>query len=268
MADIPPRPEGALTGKQIAQRFMDILGDTETGTAQELDARRLAAEEFMYQQFAAGNVPAFMRPENFQQVSTETQKGGRTIRVTFRACPDYLAIGSDGDFMRIPVSAPLARRIADDFGFVMPTPRMVDLIDAEAKAGGGLRPFTAAPSIAKRIIDPQSKKGDSVEKKWNYQKYGFYEGRWMLSPQFLTMQNTMIQEAREKMRNAPLRSGHKKEIVYDPIALETAGEGGQPVVIYRKGIQPLSNIHNEKYWDYSHGVHYIDPNVQVTITER
>jgi hypothetical protein len=263
MTNIPPRPQDALTGAQIRARIIQILGDTQTASASEMEQRRAAVEEFVYQQFISGNVPAFMRPENFHEVTVEMQRGGRTIRASVRACPDYLAIGSDSDFVRAPLDAITAQRIADRFGFVMPTPRLADEIDAAAAQAGGTVPFIAAPLIAKRVTDPHT--GKPVEAKWNYKKYGFYEGRWMLSGEFLTTQNTMIQE--QAASHATFRSGHKKVIVYDPLALRPSGEGGPPVVIYLKGVQPLSNIHNEGYWDYSHGIRFLDSSVRLTITE-
>jgi len=48
----------------------------------------------------------------------------------------------------------------------------------------------------------------------------------------------------------------------------TAVEGGSPVIIYHKGIQGLSNTHNYRHYDYSHGVRFLDSAVPLTITER
>ncbi|MEW6723264.1 MAG: hypothetical protein AB1324_08425 [Candidatus Micrarchaeota archaeon] len=265
MAEIPPRPENALTGPQIQARLREILGDTQTGSAQDMEARRARLEEFVFQQFTSGNVPDFMRPQNWPEITVETQSGNRTIRARVRVCPDYLAIGGNDDFIRMPINPLTARRIADLYGFSLPTQRMVDVIDEQARRAGGMVPFVAAPAIAKRVTDPKS--NQPVEKKWNYRQYGYYEGRWMLSPEFIGMQNQIYREQPESVRTARIRSGHKKDIIYDQLAFRESHEGGPPVVIYRKGTQPLSNFHNEKYWDYSHGTRFIHGDVSITVLE-
>jgi hypothetical protein len=281
MADpIPPRSTDpdhpALTGTQIMERIQSILGDSRSGSAADLNRRRAAVEDFVFQQFAIGNVPDFMRPENYREITVDTQVGGRTISARVRVCPDYLSIGSNGDFIRVPINPLTAQRIADRFGLTLPTPRLVDTIDVEArrttvtgsdgKEHTGMISFIAAPTIAKRVTDPGT--GRPVHDKWNYEKYGQYEGRWMLSAEFLGMQSRMIDESFRAAGNPGFRSGSKKDVVYDPLALQTAGEGGMPVVIYRPQVQGLSNIHNELYSDYSHGIRFLSSTVQITVTER
>ncbi|HSB47464.1 MAG TPA: hypothetical protein VLD37_05600 [Candidatus Bilamarchaeum sp.] len=278
---IPPRstdPDNPpLTGTQIAQRIQTILGDTRSVSAAELNRRRAQVEDFVFQQFREGNVPDFMRPANYREVTIETQSGGRTFRATVRVCPDYLAIGSSTDFIRVPINPLTARRIADRFGLTLPTPRLVDSIDAQArsekatdadgKEHNGMIRFIAAPEIARRVRDPDNH-NKPVHDKWNYKKYGSYEGRWMLSPEFLVTQSRMMDEAFTSSGNPAFRSGSKKDVVFDILATQTAGEGGMPVVIYRPGVQPLSNIHNELYWDYSHGIRFLASDVEVTVVER
>lgn len=67
------------------------------------------------------------------------QQGGRTIG--FVVANDYFAIGEPDDFVRVPVSGPGAQALADKLGFILPTPRMVDLIWKAAPAK--LRPIPA-----------------------------------------------------------------------------------------------------------------------------
>jgi hypothetical protein len=47
--------------------------------------------------------------------------------------PDYLAIGSDDDFVRIPVNPLTAQRIADQYGCSLPTTRIVDEVWKQAE---------------------------------------------------------------------------------------------------------------------------------------
>jgi hypothetical protein len=263
---IPPRTQDALSGAQILSRLHDILGDTQHCSNTEMEARRARVEEFVFQQVCAGNVPSFMRPENWPEMSVEMSSGGRTVTARVRVCPDYLSIGGDSDPVRVPINPLTAQRIADRFGFSLPTQRLVDLIDAQAASAGGMASFVAAPSIAKRVTDPST--GNPVEKNWHYQQYGFYEGRWMLSAEFIGMQNQIYSELPESVRTARIRSGFKKDVIYDELAFHESHEGGPPVIIYRKGVQGLSNWHNEKYWDYSHGIRFLSDTVSITVRER
>src|SRR5208337_1124419 len=51
---------------------------------------------------------------------------GKSLAATIFVTPDYLAIGSDTDFLRIPMNLPTAAAIADRFGFILPTRKMVE----------------------------------------------------------------------------------------------------------------------------------------------
>ena len=53
---------------------------------------------------------------------------GRKHRGRFWIMPDYLAIGADDDFVRIPMSPITAQSVADKFGCLLPTRKMVDEI--------------------------------------------------------------------------------------------------------------------------------------------
>lgn len=46
--------------------------------------------------------------------------------------PDYLAIGSNDDFVRIPMDPKTAQKIADQTGTSLPTTKMVDDIYKQA----------------------------------------------------------------------------------------------------------------------------------------
>ena len=45
---------------------------------------------------------------------------------------DYLAVGSDDDFVRVPLTPQTAQKIADRLGCVLPTRKLVDAIDRNA----------------------------------------------------------------------------------------------------------------------------------------
>ena len=51
---------------------------------------------------------------------------GKEHTAAFEVMPDYLAVGSDADFVRVPMTPQTAARIADAFGCALPTRKMVD----------------------------------------------------------------------------------------------------------------------------------------------
>jgi hypothetical protein len=271
---IPRRTADMPSGAEISRQLRQIIGDVMTQSEDETRRRRVQAEEYIFQQVRMGNVPDFMRPENYSEVTFERTIGGRTIRATVRVCPDYLAIGSNDDHMLVPLSAPVAQRVADNFGLSLPTGLVVDTLDAEARRTGGYLRFYAAPTLAEGVTNSRTGK-PAVEgeggRRWNNQQYGGYEGRWMLSAEFITEQNRLITEARGRAGNpSGIRSGHKKDVIYDPFNFIKCREGGgQPVVIYHRGIQGLSYEHTVSYTgDYSHGIRFLDANISLRITER
>ena len=88
-------------------------------------------ETLIEQQLAGGNLPSFLRhliPVRLQG----TTASGRTADVTVCVLPDYLSLGSDSDYMLLPMSLPVAARLAQRFGFLLPTRKIVDAIYRQA----------------------------------------------------------------------------------------------------------------------------------------
>ena len=83
-------------------------------------------EEKILAEVKAGNVPPFIR----KLVPVPVSAG--TVKATFFAAPDYLAIGSDEDYFLTPLSPLTAQAIADQLDCVLPTTKMVDDIYANA----------------------------------------------------------------------------------------------------------------------------------------
>ncbi|MBU0527797.1 hypothetical protein KKE92_04910 [Candidatus Micrarchaeota archaeon] len=261
----PPRVKDDMTGRQFIASVRNLS--------------QPQIEERIFQQAIRGNMPSFMRPENFYEIAVSGVIDGAQVEMRVRVAPDYFAIGSDGDYVRVPMSPLLARRLADHFGWVLPTSRIVDIVDEQAGLGStGHMDFNAAPDIAKRVIDPETQK--RVSARWNHREYGAYEGKWMMSPQFTEEQNKMIQEQieaeHERMRrdnpenpNIPgvsdvLRAGHKKDIIYhrETVARRT-------VCIYHPRVQSVNYVsHEETYADYSHAFRAVDDSVEVRYIER
>lgn len=274
---MPSRPRDSPSGTELMRQIQEIMGNPIDASAGELTERRARVEQLIFDNVRRGNVPDFMRPENYREITLERTIGGRRVEATVRVCPDYLAIGSNDDPLIVPLSAPVAQRIADTFGLSLPTSLLVDVIDDEAKraprpgAPNGYVPFHAAPELARNSTNSRTGRpvsaGDGAHR-WNPQRYGHYEGRWMMSAEFIAESNRLNRQDREDAGTPPLRSGHRKDVIYDAQNFVEANEGGQPVVIYHRGIQGLSNVHYVAYYDYSHGIRLVDGNVHLRITER
>jgi hypothetical protein len=211
---IPRRPSGAEGGRSAIARLASI-----GGTAR--DAAILRALE-------GGNIPDHLRALVPVTLSG-TDAGGRRTRITLCVMPDYLAVGSDRDFVRVPMGLPAANRVAERFDMILPTARMVDAIHAQAQLRLAPAPMTP--------------------------------GAQMASTDYLMRHNATVEDQRSR-RNAPLGvlvSGHKKDLVLTNRLSRVAGRvaiygwhqaNGQP-------IQPLSTVHGQHYADYSHGIRLI-----------
>jgi hypothetical protein len=187
-------------------------------------------------QLLAGNLPDFLR----HLVPVTLHAPGETKTLTLCVLPDYLAVGSNRDFVFVPMGLEAALAIATRFGFELPTPLMVDAIYEESPVR--LHPVPLPP------------------------------GDQMRSTAYFVRHNALIREQRAATA-APLgalTSGHKKDLVLTSRLWQMPGR----VAIYgwHRGvhapIQPLSTVHGARYADYSHGVRLISRTVYVDGSPR
>lgn len=209
-AGIPPRPVDAPGGAAVMSNLATLSGP-------EREAEMLA-------QITSGNVPDFLRC--FRRVTVEGKDAaGAAHTVALDVIPDYLSVGSDDDFCRLPMTAAAAQRIADAFGCLLPTARIVDEIYRAAEAKLPPRPLTHEREAVTVFVQ----------------------------------HNTIIQEQRAAIPNGPIVAGIKKDIVLTNRLRERAGR----VAIYGwhrpdgRPIQPLTTVHVSTYVDYSHGVRLV-----------
>ncbi|MEM9317910.1 MAG: hypothetical protein AAGA70_02770 [Pseudomonadota bacterium] len=212
--DIPNRPRSAAGGTAVISAMQGLGGS-------DRDAQIVAAA-------LGGNVPDFLRtlrPVSFTGVTATGQEALVTICVT----PDYLAIGSDRDHVRVPLGLPAALQIADRFEMMLPTTRMVDAIYAQADLR--LSPLPMEPGAA------------------------------MTSTAYFLRHDGLVdaQMARSGGRLGLLVAGQKKDLV---LANRLSSNPGR-VAIYGwhrasgNPIQPLSTVHGSQYADYSHGIRLV-----------
>ncbi|HET7118149.1 MAG TPA: hypothetical protein VFI29_16750, partial [Hanamia sp.] len=171
-----------------------------------------------------GNIPSFLR--SMVKIKTSiTTDGGKIIHAYYFVTPDYLSIGSNIDFARIPLTPMTAQQIADSLHCFLPTRKMVNDIYKAAKVK--LEPV---PMYAFR---------DSA----------------------VTMyQHNLIIEGQRRLHKG-LIAGIKKDVVIT--GMLTRSSKPNRVAIYGwqkldgKPIQPLYTGHVNWYVDYSHGIRLV-----------
>lgn len=225
----PARETGAPSGSRFVERYKHAPA-----------YRREAA---ILDEVRRGNVPAFLR--TLRPVRVKVFDADRRMRrVTFWVLPDYLALGDDADFVRMPMTPLTAQRLADELQLALPTPKMVDLIymKAEVKLQPAPLPRSRAmTSAASFLVHHEVIEGQRAER-----------------------------AIRDPASANALIAGHKKDVVLSrrlqrrPSRVAIYGwhePDGVP-------LQPLSLAHDELYADYSHGVRLVHPIVLVDGVEH
>jgi hypothetical protein len=217
--DLPDRPVDAPGGDEVARELRGLGLE--------------AWEERIHAEVARGNVPTWLR--QLERVELTGEVEGRTHRVTFWVTPDYLAIGSDSDFLLAPLSPRTAQRVADLVGGSLPTPRMVDATWASARVR--LVPIRFQPNERIRTVEYFQRHNRVV---WAQRRqYGVRPGVFV--------------------------AGHKLDVV------RSAADPGEPGEVALYGwhgadgspIQPLFPVLMDRPPHFSLGVRLVDRNVLV-----
>ncbi len=188
-------------------------------------------EAAILREISSGNFPDFLREFKTVPIAGSLKGAEKDVTVTLEVMPDYLAIGSDSDFIRVPMTPQTAQRIADQFGCTMPTRKMVDAIDRVAEVRLAPHAMTVEREAVATFVE----------------------------------HNAIVEKQRGDKPLGPLVIGSKKDIVLTPRIFEKP----QRLAIYGwrqlngQPIQPLTIVHWNHYVDYSHGVRLIRDNVEV-----
>ena len=70
-------------------------------------------------------MPSFLKKFTAVPVSLTDSATGKTIKATYYVAPDNLAVGTDADWARVPLTPMAAQRVADSLGCFLPTRKMV-----------------------------------------------------------------------------------------------------------------------------------------------
>lgn len=171
-----------------------------------------------------GSIPAFLN--RFVAIHTSIKnENGSTIKATYYVTPDYLSIGTNEDWARVPLTPQTAQLIANRYNCFLPTRKIVNDIYEQARVK-----LDPVPMFAFR---------DSTVTMW---------------------QHHLIIEGQRKGRKG-LIAGIKKDVVISP-KINTTGKNDR-VAIYGwhktngQAIQPLYTGHVNWYVDYSHGIRLV-----------
>ncbi|WP_373399522.1 hypothetical protein V8V91_07400 [Algoriphagus halophilus] len=216
---IPQRDSNAETGSEFMQRMIPL----------ELEER----EEEIFKALASGNMPDFLR-EPIRLTSMFSDALGQYHELVYEVMPDYLAIGSNKDYCRIPMNPHTAQRLADALGASLITAKISEQIYTQAEVK--LDPF---------FYKPVGRENESVEK--------------------FILHNSQIEQQKKEGQgqNGQLIAGIKKDVILS----NRLANSPSKVVIYGwhkldgLPIQPVYSGHVDWYVDYSHGIRLMNQHV-------
>lgn len=213
---IPVRPAEAINGTDFYKKVIPLT--------------REERESFVVKEVLSGNIPPFLK--YFVRIGTEiTDSLGMAHKAVYYVSPDYLSVGSNADFARIPLTPMAAQKIADGLHCFLPTRKMVNDIYQQ--------------SVVKLEPIPLYQYRDSALMFW---------------------QHHLMIEGQRKLRRG-LIAGIKKDVVIS--AKVSRDPKPHRVAIYGwhtpdgKPIQPLYTGHVDWYVDYSHGIRLVYSKIKV-----
>ncbi|HEY6564078.1 MAG TPA: hypothetical protein VIY86_06250 [Pirellulaceae bacterium] len=204
---IPARPAHALTGSQFRQRIETMsLGEREAEIARQL---------------ASGNCPEFLRDLKPIRVTARDPRGTPHV-ATYFVMPDYLSVGTDDDFFRIPMTPSTALSLADQFDAMLITTKVSDDCFAAAETRLEPQPLTVDRETVATFYRHHQAIEDQIR--------GKPRGRLIVG---IKKDIVLSNRLKEREHRVAIYGWHHLD--------------GSP-------IQPLYVGHVDRYVDYSHGV--------------
>jgi hypothetical protein len=204
---IPARPAGAMGG----HAFMNSIASLSS----------TAREAAILTELGRGNIPSFLRTFKTLEIRWQDSKRHR-LSGRISIMPDYLAVGSDTDFVRVPMTPMTAQKLADQFGCSLITRRISDVVYQEAELRLDPHPMTVDRESVSTFIQ----------------------------------HNDIIETQRAGKPLGLLTCGIKKDVVLTNLLAVKPGHVAIYGWHYTNGtpIQPLTTVHVNTYVDYSHGI--------------
>jgi hypothetical protein len=232
----PRRPAGALKGAAFASKWMSNTAPADWA----------AREDAIVAEVASGNVPSFLWRWK-EVVARESNP-----RVVFLVTPDVMAVGADDDFVRMPMDAISAQRVADRLDCLLPTARMVNLIFEKADV--------RLVAITKQYNWLESSRTDSGDDR---------KIKGSATAGYL-VHSRLIDDQLRGHAPGELVAGHKKEVIIAPDLPQhldklffcgfhspTNRTAGNPNGFFQLGAGP--SIHPSNFADYAQGIRLVNP---------
>lgn len=222
LKDLPPRPDDAVDGGILGAKWAEMDADS-LKKIRELEIER---------EILTGNFPDFMRqlvqidvqipnPQQTLQPQQSDREKQPYVTASYWVMPDYLMIGGDSYFLRLPMQPQTAQRIADSLGFFLSTAKIADDIYTAAKVKLAPQPLTEEREAFSTFIAHHH----LIEKQRNGRK--------------------------------GLIAGIKKDVISTPRLFSTDRPNREALYGWHKldgqPIQPIYTGHVDHYVDYSHG---------------
>lgn len=236
---MPMTPDVSFAVKEppkglVCPKFADRLEEAKSGSAFAASILSMGPDKIreaaIVAEIKAGNIPDFMRHFVEMQITV----GANTI--VYLVSPDYLSIGENADFIRMPIDPITAQKIAKDHGCTLPTRKMVNQIWKAATVK----------------IEPQPNGAP-------------YDLSMQNVPAFIK-NNNKIEAVRAGQALGKLVAGHKKDVIISETLLTFTNNVAIYGWFYANGkvIQNLNpKDHDDSYKDYSHGIRLVSRNVLV-----
>jgi hypothetical protein len=223
-----------------------------------------AREKEIFDAITGGQAPPFMsKLVNIElkkgvHFTTIKKDGHDVVAIVCQVTPDYLSVGTNDDYVRMPMRPATAQKIADKFKCLLPTRKLVDALESQPfckKAAHVNLPQSNVPAALKEKYRAKAKPEDRNNPALNPDFLAYQE--YMHTTDAYLVHNNQINEGELKgVAVGKLVSGHKKDIV---LPAQTG-----KVVIYdwpKSGKRSVHGTHGSFYADYSHGVRLVRDNI-------
>jgi hypothetical protein len=188
-------------------------------------------DSFAVKEILLGNMPDFMYKFVPINVSIKDSATNKLIKATYYVSPDYLSVGTNGNWARIPLTPIAAQIIADSLHCFLPTRKIVNDI--------------YAASVVKLAPIPMYIYRDSSITMW---------------------QHHLIVEGQRAGRKG-LIAGIKKDVVISDLLTRSSKTNRVAIYGWHQlngiPIQPLYAGHVNWYADYSHGIRLVYSKINV-----
>jgi len=244
--NLPKRADKALGGSQFMEKVLGIdLEKFKTNPRQLGTLSKVERENAILQQIELGNIPDFLR-----HPTAVILKGPDGGEVKTYVMPDYIAIGSNEDFVRVPLSPIIAQALARKYDLSLPTKTIVE--ETYAQAG-------------KTVVGPFYTRPEEFEANSAY----------LDSPGFYLRSDRDIKEQLQGVPLGTLVSGGKKELVVSPhVSVMAPGVPPSEAIdfygLYGDDGIPIQRTpgHGKesgyRHTEYALGVRFVSPVVVVT----